>query len=223
MARTGDLEERAPMRSPLHPGPLALTALLLGGCGEMQPAVPTERSIPLAIFMVVGAVVPTLPVTRWLLRRGRDLRDPETGWSLPVGPVRRTMAIAMGAAAVVAAPLAAVAFYLVGLSFAEAHVDVFTYEDVVVFSAVLLGVATLVWCLLLGAAGGLCSSSAPTRRRTRVAVWTATALTVPMLASAIPIALVLAGMLYSSRNVVPEPGFPDHAARSRSATCLRQA
>ncbi len=182
---------------------LSCSAVLLAGCGDPQPAVPLERSIPLAVTLVAVAAAPAVLVTRWLFRRTLPVRDLSSGWTLPTAPVSRTRVVAVICASSVAAPLSLAAFHLVAFSFAEAHVDIFTYGEVVTFATCVLAAASASWCVLLGVAGGLCSPSSIVRDRTRLGVWVAVVLSTVLLI--IPLSVVLGLLLLASRRLEPEP------------------
>lgn len=198
---------------------LASAPLLLAGCGEYRPAVPLEQSVPLALGMLGVTAVPMVAMARWLQRR-RPAIDRETGWPLADRAVKATHVAALVAGSIVACPTLLLAGWLVGFSFAEAHIDIFSYADVVGFAAVLCAVVAVLWAVYLGAAGALCSPIAPVRRRARVVCWVVMGVSPLTMVLAVPLVPVLGLLLFTSRRVAPSPEYPvdlvpvDRALRS---------
>lgn len=191
-----------------RPLPLLAAPLMLGSCGEYREAVPLTTSVPLAVGILGLAASPMWAVFRWAWRRPDRVLNARTerlgvgtGRATPSGPVRRTQIISLVMAALLALPTMLAAGWLIGLSFADAHVDVFTYEDVVIIGAVLAAFAAAWWCAVVGIAGALCSASATVRGRARVVAWVATAVTVPLLGIGIPLAPMLGVLLFTSRRI----------------------
>lgn len=140
----------------LAPTALAV-ALLTSGCGEMQPAEPLGKTVPVALVLFVASSAAVGALVRRTLRAIRaDRRQSDLRWPLAT-------------AVALVAPVAVGGMLIVGLfsvsvavGFREATVSIFTWRDLVVGTAIAGGITLTLTALACAIASGL-ASSGPTR------------------------------------------------------------
>lgn len=142
---------------------LALVVLLAcPACGEMREAEPVAKTVPAA-----AAVLGTALFVAFVVVRSTVLRWPgtRTGNEPPLAYPRATVALVLAPAAVVTALLVGGLSWGVAFGYREAHIDLFTWEETLVFTVVMTGGALL----LLAASAGIGRGLTSCHRRERVA------------------------------------------------------
>ncbi len=127
----------------------ALLLLAVSGCEE-QEAEPLSSSVPTGAMLLVV----TAAALFWLVRRQvRSFDRPATGPLAPLRFPRATAALLVGPVLAAGALLTTMLSHEVALGYRYATSSPFSYDDVVVLTAIVAGIATG----LVAAAGGLAS------------------------------------------------------------------
>ena len=148
----------------MRPAFAAIVLLSCSGCGEMQEAEPVAKTVPVGLVILsatVGLVlIATVKAIRRADRSAGPLRAPRLAAALVLAPTALTGVAATGFLAAV-----------VAFGYREAHVDVFSWADMVGFAAIVGGITAVTHAVLSVVAVGVTSSSRRARNTARVALW----------------------------------------------------
>jgi hypothetical protein len=142
----------------------AVVLLSCSGCGEMQEAEPVAKTVPVGLLILSATlglvVVATVKAMRRADRSTSPLRAPRLAAALVLAPTALTGVAATGFLTAVGA-----------FGYREAHVDVFSWADMVGFAAIVGGITAVTHALLSVVAVGITSASRRARNSARAALW----------------------------------------------------